>query len=81
MISRRGTFRLVNFYDPRSPAPFVLEPRHAACQESARSGDEQKTLQPGDMYRIPGNVRHRVIALDEPVKALDIFYPIREDYL
>ena len=43
-------------------------------------GDEQKTLGKGDMYRIPGNVKHRVVALDEPVKALDIFNPIREDY-
>ena len=43
-------------------------------------GDESKTLQTGDMYRIPGNVRHRVVALEEPVKALDIFYPVREDY-
>jgi len=43
-------------------------------------GDEHKTLQAGDMYRIPGNVRHRVVALDEKVHALDIFHPIREDY-
>jgi quercetin dioxygenase-like cupin family protein len=43
-------------------------------------GGEEKTLQPGDTYRIPGNVRHRVVALDEPVKAIDIFYPVREDY-
>ena len=43
-------------------------------------GGEEKTLGPGDMYRIPGNVRHRVVALNERVKALDIFYPIREDY-
>lgn len=43
-------------------------------------GGEQKELGPGDMYRIPGNVRHKVIALGERVKALDIFYPIREDY-
>lgn len=43
-------------------------------------GGEQKTLQPGDLYRIPGNVRHRVLALDEPVQAIDIFYPVREDY-
>lgn len=43
-------------------------------------GEEEKTLQAGDLYRIPGHVRHRVIALEEPVKALDIFYPIREDY-
>jgi quercetin dioxygenase-like cupin family protein len=43
-------------------------------------GGEQKTLQPGDFFRIPGGVRHKVVALDEPVKALDIFYPIREEY-
>ncbi len=44
-------------------------------------GGEEKTLGPGDMYRIPGDVVHKVIALDKTVKALDIFYPIREDYL
>jgi quercetin dioxygenase-like cupin family protein len=44
-------------------------------------GDEQKTLQGGEMYRIPGHVRHKVIALEEPVRALDLFYPIREEYL
>lgn len=43
-------------------------------------GDEQKTLQAGELYRIPGHVRHKVIALDEPVRALDIFHPIREEY-
>jgi hypothetical protein len=32
------------------------------------------------MYRIPGNVKHRVVALEQTVKALDIFFPIREDY-
>jgi len=44
-------------------------------------GDEQKTLQAGDLYRIPGNIRHKVIALEEPVRALDIFTPVREEYL
>jgi quercetin dioxygenase-like cupin family protein len=44
-------------------------------------GGEEKTLGPGDMYRIPGHVEHKVIALNNTVKALDIFYPIREDYL
>jgi quercetin dioxygenase-like cupin family protein len=43
-------------------------------------GSEHQTLQAGDLYRIPGNVRHKVIALDRPVKALDIFYPVREEY-
>jgi quercetin dioxygenase-like cupin family protein len=44
-------------------------------------GDEEKTLGPGDLYRIPSGVPHRVVALDEPVQALDIFNPVREDYL
>jgi quercetin dioxygenase-like cupin family protein len=43
-------------------------------------GGEQKTLGPGDFFRIPGGVRHKVVALDAPFKALDIFYPIREEY-
>jgi quercetin dioxygenase-like cupin family protein len=43
-------------------------------------GAEHKTLGPGDFYRIPGNVRHRVVVLDRPAKALDIFYPVREEY-
>ena len=44
-------------------------------------GDETKTLGPGDMYRIPGGVRHKVVILDEPAQALDIFTPVREEYL
>ncbi|MBI3410060.1 MAG: cupin domain-containing protein [Planctomycetes bacterium] len=44
-------------------------------------GGEEKTLGPGDMFRIPGNVKHRVVALEGLVRILDIFHPIREDYL
>ena len=43
-------------------------------------GPEQKLVHKGDMYRIPGNVKHRVTALEDGLKALDIFFPIREDY-
>ena len=43
-------------------------------------GDEEKTLGPGEFFLIPGGVRHRVMALDEPVKALDAFFPIRPEY-
>jgi quercetin dioxygenase-like cupin family protein len=43
-------------------------------------GGEQKVLQAGDFYRIPGHVPHKVLALDEPVRALDIFHPVREEY-
>lgn len=44
-------------------------------------GGVTRILGPGDMWRIPGGVVHRVVALDEPVVALDVFNPIREDYL
>jgi len=44
-------------------------------------GDEERVLSPGDMYTIPGGVTHRVVATGEGLKALDIFHPIREDYL
>jgi quercetin dioxygenase-like cupin family protein len=43
-------------------------------------GGEEKTLHAGEVYRIPGNIRHRVVALDQPVRALDIFCPVREEY-
>lgn len=44
-------------------------------------GDQEQLLGPGQMYRIPGGVKHRVVALDSRVQALDFFCPIREEYL
>jgi quercetin dioxygenase-like cupin family protein len=43
-------------------------------------GDERRRLTAGQMWRIPGGVVHRVVAGDRPVRALDAFYPIRDDY-
>lgn len=43
-------------------------------------GDEVKVVGPGEVYRIPGGVLHSVRALDEPVRAIDIFSPVREEY-
>jgi quercetin dioxygenase-like cupin family protein len=43
-------------------------------------GTEQKTLQAGDLYRIPGHTRHKVITSEQPTRAIDIFYPVREEY-
>lgn len=43
-------------------------------------GGESKIVGPGTMWRIPGGVKHKVIAGDRPVRALDVFHPIREDY-
>jgi len=44
-------------------------------------GGETRVLGPGDLWRIPGGVRHSVRAVDGPATALDVFHPIREDYL
>lgn len=44
-------------------------------------GGVTKVLGPGDIWRIPGGVVHKVRALDGPALALDVFHPIREDYL
>lgn len=43
-------------------------------------GGEERTLGPGDLFRIPGGVFHRVTVLDRPARILDIFSPVREDY-
>jgi hypothetical protein len=32
------------------------------------------------MYLMPGNVRHKVIPLGGPVRAIDIFHPVRDEY-
>ena len=44
-------------------------------------GGVTRVLGPGDHWRIPGGVVHRVRALEGPATALDVFHPIREDYL
>lgn len=44
-------------------------------------GGTTRILGPGDLWRIPGGVPHRVVAIGGPAVALDCFDPIREDYL
>lgn len=44
-------------------------------------GGVTRTLGPGDKWLIPGGVAHSVRAVDGPATALDVFSPIREDYL
>ena len=44
-------------------------------------GGEEMTLGAGDCWCIPGNVRHKVINLESPTRAMDIFTPPREDWL
>lgn len=43
-------------------------------------GGETRTLHAGEMWRIPGGIEHSAVAGEAPVRAIDIFHPIREDY-
>ncbi len=43
-------------------------------------GDQRSRVVPGQMWRIPGGVEHMVVAGPQGAKALDVFYPIRQEY-
>jgi quercetin dioxygenase-like cupin family protein len=45
-------------------------------------GDEERIVQKGDFYCIPSNVPHSDTCIGtEPFVMLDIFYPVREDFI
>lgn len=44
-------------------------------------GGETQVVRPGQMWCIPGGIEHRVVAGDQAAKALDVFHPVRDDYL
>jgi quercetin dioxygenase-like cupin family protein len=46
-----------------------------------RIGDEEKVAGPGDAFIIPPNVVHWGVVEEGPAKVLDIFSPLRDDYL
>jgi quercetin dioxygenase-like cupin family protein len=42
-------------------------------------GGKSYRVRPGQIWRIPGGVAHKVIAGANKVRAVDVFYPIRDD--
>jgi quercetin dioxygenase-like cupin family protein len=44
-------------------------------------GDKEKVVQAGDVLHFPSNFWHGATMLDEEVILIDIFSPIREDFL
>ncbi len=45
-------------------------------------GDEERTVKKGDFYCIPANIPHGDTCIgDEPFVMLDIFYPIRGEFV
>ncbi len=43
-------------------------------------GGEEKVLEAGEMYIIPGGVSHSARAIGSDVSVLDVFHPVREEY-
>lgn len=43
-------------------------------------GEETREVTVGAMFLIPPNVPHRAVAVGGPVRVLDVFSPVREDY-
>jgi quercetin dioxygenase-like cupin family protein len=47
-----------------------------------RIGDEERVVEQGDFYCIPADIPHGDTCIgDEPFVMLDIFYPVREDFV
>ncbi len=45
-------------------------------------GDEERNVKKGDFYCIPSNTPHSDVCIgDKPFVMLDIFYPLRNDFL
>ena len=47
-----------------------------------RIGEEERHVKKGDLYCIPADVPHgNTVIGDEPFVMLDVFYPVREDFI
>jgi quercetin dioxygenase-like cupin family protein len=44
-------------------------------------GEEARLCHPGDMFIIPANTPHSAEPVDGPAVVLDVFSPVREDYV
>jgi quercetin dioxygenase-like cupin family protein len=72
-------------------APGVVTPAHDHPHEQMTLvergrvlftiGDEERIAQAGDVLHFPGGTWHGATMLDEEVILVDIFSPIREDFL
>jgi quercetin dioxygenase-like cupin family protein len=72
-------------------APFVVTPEHSHVHEQMTLvmkgkakfvvGTEEKIVSAGDVLVFPSNFWHGATMLDEEVVLIDIFSPIREDFL
>lgn len=72
-------------------APFTVTPEHSHIHEQMTLvmqgkvkfilGSEERIVSAGDVLQFPSNHWHGATMLDEEVVLIDIFSPIREDFL
>jgi quercetin dioxygenase-like cupin family protein len=72
-------------------APHTVTPVHAHPHEQMTVIEQgrvrfhvdgtERIVSAGDILHFPSNMRHGATMLDEPVVLIDIFTPIREDFL
>jgi quercetin dioxygenase-like cupin family protein len=73
-------------FDPHTVTPVHTHPHEQmTIVERGRVkfyiGPEAHIVGPGDVLHFPSNVEHGATMLDEEVVLMDIFTPIREDFL
>lgn len=71
--------------------PYLVTPEHTHPHEQMTLvmkgrvkfiiDGEERTVSPGDVLHFPPHNRHGAMMLDEEVVLIDIFSPIREDFL
>ncbi len=72
-------------FDPHSEVPNHTHPHEQGGmmvegELEMGIGGETRLLKPGDVYIIPGNVEHWGRSGAGPVRVLDIFSPVREEF-
>ena len=68
---------------PRFRCIIIRMSRAAFCCRGSCSsiGDETRTVTAGSLFLIPPNTPHRAVAVNGPATVLDVFSPVREDYV
>ena len=72
---------------PRHTVPLHSHPHEQigmvySGKAKLRIGDEERTVKKCDFYCIPANTPHSDTTIgDEPFVMLDIFYPVRKDFI
>jgi len=87
VVANKNT--MVSFFEFGPKTPFM--PNHSHPHEQTAivtagsvkmiAGGETMILKKNEGAIIPSNVKHEVYPLEPGTKIMDVFYPIREDYL